>query len=287
MSSGIKQFTSFWRDRGDAMIEQLADDIAAIDTPTFRAMPRAQVYELNRQLVLAWHNALDTGDPTPIVQFARATALNRAVQHTDISELMQVIDILRKHLWALMSQLYVNGDWDMDVVEQVERWLHEERKAIMSSYFETWQEAETRLAEREQALEEQRRLIQQLSTPIVPIHEGILVLPLVGALDPRRATQIVEAVLDKIVEHQADVLILDITGVPVVDTDVANYIIQMARAVTLLGSQVVLVGIGSEIAQTMVQLGVELRNITTLANLQAGIAYALGQQGFTIRPTAA
>jgi rsbT co-antagonist protein RsbR len=78
------------------------------------------------------------------------------------------------------------------------------------------------------------------------------------------------------------VLIMDITGVPIVDTGVANYLIQMARAVTLLGARVVLVGIGAEIAQTVVQLGVELRDITTLANLQAGIAYALAQQGFTI-----
>ncbi len=94
-----------------------------------------------------------------------------------------------------------------------------------------------------------------------------------------------ESALEQIVAYQADVLILDITGVPVVDTGVANYILQMARAVTLLGSKVVLVGIGAEIAQTIVQLGVELRDMTTLANLQAGIAYALAQQGYAITPT--
>jgi rsbT co-antagonist protein RsbR len=116
----------------------------------------------------------------------------------------------------------------------------------------------------------------------VPIYEGILVLPLVGTIDSRRAAQIMESALEKIVSYQADVLILDITGVPIVDTGVANYILQMARAVTLLGSRVVLVGIGAEIAQTIVQLGVDLRDMTTLANLQAGISYALAQQGFAI-----
>ena len=85
--------------------------------------------------------------------------------------------------------------------------------------------------------------------------------------------------------EQSRTLILDITGVPIVDTGVANYILQMARAVTLLGSRVILVGIGAEIAQTIVQLGVDLRDMTTLANLQAGIAYALALQGFAIQPT--
>ena len=285
MSAGTKQLNSFWRDQGDAATEHLCDDIAALNTPTYTRMPRTQLLEFTGNVGRAWQKALETNDPTPLIDFSRETALQRAAESTDVAEVMQVVDVMRKHIWDLMGQLYTAGDWDMDLVEQIEGWLHEERKAIVSSYVQTWQEAQSRLAEREQAIEAQSRLIQHLSTPIVPIYEGILVLPLVGVVDPRRATQIMEAVLDKIVEHQADVLILDITGVPVVDTSVANYIIQMARAVTLLGSQVVLVGIGSEIAQTIVQLGVDLRNITTLANLQAGIGYALAQQGFTIKRT--
>jgi rsbT co-antagonist protein RsbR len=170
----------------------------------------------------------------------------------------------------------------MDVVAKVEHWLHEMRNGVVRSYGVTLVQAEQGLAEREQAIEYQRRLIQELSVPIVPIHEGVLVLPLVGAIDSRRATQVMEAALEKIVEFQADMLILDITGVPLVDTGVANYLLQMARAVKLLGAQVILVGIGAEIAQTMVQLGVELRDVTTRSNLQAGIAFALAQQGFAI-----
>lgn len=283
MSAGTKRLNSFWRDQGDAATARLSDDIAALNTPTYTSMSRTELLEFTENVVRAWQKALDSNDPTPLIDFSREAALQRAEESTDVAEVMQVVDIMRKHIWEMMGRLYTSGDWDMDVVEQVERWLHEERKAIVSSYVQTWQEAQSRLAEREQAIEDQSRLIQELSTPIVPIYQGILVLPLVGVVDPRRATQIMEAVLDKIVEHQADMLILDITGVPVVDTSVANYIIQMARAVTLLGSQVVLVGIGSEIAQTIVQLGVDLRNITTLANLQAGIGYALAQQGFMIK----
>ncbi len=109
-------------------------------------------------------------------------------------------------------------------------------------------------------------------------------LPLVGTIDTRRAMQIVEFVLEQIVEHQADVFILDITGVTVVDTSVANHILQMTRAVRLLGATTVLVGISSEIAQTLVQLGIDLSSIGIRANLQAGIAYALSRCDLAIQP---
>lgn len=128
--------------------------------------------------------------------------------------------------------------------------------------------------------------IRELSTPIIPVYAGILVLPLVGSVDSRRATQITEGLLEAIALHQADIVIIDITGVPIIDTSTANHLLMAARAAGLLGSQVVLVGIGSEIAQTIVQLGVNLQGLSTLANLQAGIAYALEQLGLGIQPLA-
>jgi rsbT co-antagonist protein RsbR len=287
MSSDSKRLAQFWRDQGDAFNEALYDDLVSRAGSFYAAIPREELLGSIGQMAQRWQAALEANDPAPLIDFTRQLALQRSESHVAVDDIMHVIDSLREQLWRLMGQLYVAGDWDMDVVEQVERWLHEQRKAVVSSYGQTWQEAQDRLEEREQALQDQSRLIQELSTPIVPIYEGVLVLPLVGAVDSRRATQIMESVLEKIVEYQADVLILDITGVPVVDTGVANYLLQMARAVTLLGARVVLVGIGAEIAQTIVQLGVELRDITTLANLQAGIAYALEQKGYAIRPVAA
>jgi rsbT co-antagonist protein RsbR len=282
MNPGIERFVNLWRDQGDTFVENVCHDLSSQAGSFYAAMPRTQLQESLGQFVRVWQTSLEMDDMTALLDLSRDMGLERAISHVAIDEIMQLVDVFRTHVWRLMRQVYAAGGWDMDVVEQLERWLHEKRKAITSGYEQTMQEAWDRLAERERAMELQSQLIQELSTPIVPIHEGVLVLPLVGAVDPRRATQIMEAVLEKIVEYQADVLILDITGVPVVDTGVANYIIQMARAVTLLGSRVILVGIGAEIAQTIVQLGVELRNITTLANLQAGIAYALALQGYTI-----
>ncbi len=124
-------------------------------------------------------------------------------------------------------------------------------------------------------IEAQRRALWELSTPIVPVLEGVLVLPLVGGIDNRRAQQIMETLLEAIGHYQAAVVIIDITGVPMVDTEVANHILQVTRASALLGSECVLVGISPEVAQTIVSLGVDLSSIITQANLQSGIEYAL------------
>ncbi|HEY0736142.1 MAG TPA: STAS domain-containing protein [Herpetosiphonaceae bacterium] len=128
----------------------------------------------------------------------------------------------------------------------------------------------------------QRALIESLSTPVVQVWEGILAMPLVGTIDSGRAMQITESLLTEIVEQQAECVIIDITGIPLVDTQVAQYLIQTAQASKLLGCEVALVGIGVEMAQTLVQLGVDLRTLTTLANLQAGIAWAFTRYGMQV-----
>jgi rsbT co-antagonist protein RsbR len=286
MNLDFERVSGVWREEGEGYIEQLPDEIQSRAGPSYAAIARDDLLASARQAVTAWQAAFDSGDGTPVYEYARWIGQHRAEAHVDMDEIMRVVDILRKRVWQALARAYAAGDWDMDVVAKVEHWLHEMRNGVVRSYGATLDRAEQGLAEREQAIEYQRRLIQELSVPIVPIHEGVLVLPLVGAIDSRRASQVMEAALEKIVEFQADVLILDITGVPLVDTGVANYLLQMARAVKLLGAQVVLVGIGAEIAQTMVQLGVELRDVTTRSNLQAGIAFALAQRGFVISPLA-
>jgi len=129
-----------------------------------------------------------------------------------------------------------------------------------------------------------RAAVQELSTPIIPLYSGILVLPLVGRIDGGRAQDVTEQLLDAIAREQADLVLLDVTGLSMVDTNVANHLMQTARAASLLGSQVILVGISSEIAQTLVHLNVDLGNLITLSDLQSGVEYALGQLGLAIKP---
>jgi rsbT co-antagonist protein RsbR len=143
---------------------------------------------------------------------------------------------------------------------------------------------QARIVELEQA---QMAALRELSTPLVPITDGLVAMPLVGAIDSMRAQQIMETLLEGISAQQADIAILDITGVRVVDTQVAAALLRAAQAAQLLGAQVVLTGISAEVAQALVHLGAELRGIVTRSNLQSGIAYAFEQRGadFSGTPT--
>lgn len=140
--------------------------------------------------------------------------------------------------------------------------------------------AETALREsQEQLIQAQEAALRELSTPLIPLDEGVVAMPLIGAIDSVRAQQVIETLLEGVSVHHARVAILDITGVSVVDTQVANGLIRAAQAVKLLGAQVVLTGIRPEVAQTLVGLGVELTGIATRSSLRAGIQYALASRG--------
>lgn len=133
---------------------------------------------------------------------------------------------------------------------------------------------------REEVIAVQQQLIQELSTPIIPLTDEILVMPLIGSIDSRRSQQIMETMLDTISQRQASVIIIDITGVSVVDTSVANHLLNTAQAARLLGTECMLVGIAPEVAQTMVQLGVSMKGqLGTLADMQTGIERALRKTG--------
>jgi len=140
-------------------------------------------------------------------------------------------------------------------------------------------EAEREAAEQQAIIREQSQMLAELSTPLIPISDGVLVMPLIGAISDRRAQQVMETLLEGIVHYQAETVLLDITGVKMVDTSVANALIQVARAVNLIGAHLVLTGIQPRIAQTLVQLGVSLGDIITYSTLQAGIASILAKQG--------
>jgi anti-anti-sigma factor len=121
----------------------------------------------------------------------------------------------------------------------------------------------------------QAATLREMSTPLIPIADRVVIMPLIGAIDTQRAQQIMDTLLEGIAQHQAHIAILDITGVPVVDTQVAQTLIQAAQAVKLLGARVMLTGIQPQIAQTLVSLGIDLGSIITRGSLQAGIADAL------------
>jgi len=177
---------------------------------------------------------------------------------------------------ALVVQSYRNYAFDDSDLEFLEAIASQIVVSIEKARF--FEETQRALQEVQEANEQQRRLfdiVRELSTPLVPITEGILVLPLVGTIDSQRAQQIMDVLLSGIADRRAKVVILDITGVPVVDTSVANYLLQATQAVRLLGSECILVGITPEVAQTVVGLGVELQGLITRSDLQGGVEYGL------------
>lgn len=130
---------------------------------------------------------------------------------------------------------------------------------------------------------ELKRLIQELSTPIMPVYDRILALPLIGDIDAERAQKINEKLLHAVAQRQAQTVIIDITGVPSVDIETAFALMAAARAVELLGARVALVGISPAVARTLAHLDVTLEGVKTLSNLQGGIRYALELQGLAVR----
>jgi anti-anti-sigma factor len=126
-----------------------------------------------------------------------------------------------------------------------------------------------------QAREQLESIIRGLSIPVVPVLDGILAMPLIGELDQDRAAAMTGSILTAISSHRARVVIIDITGVPMIDTYIAQALIQTARAITMLGAHCVLVGIRPEIAETIVSLGLDLSEIATRADLQSGVRYAI------------
>lgn len=132
-----------------------------------------------------------------------------------------------------------------------------------------------RLQMQETIIAAQERALRELSTPLVPISDRAVALPLIGVIDQRRAGLIIETLLEGVATRGAETVIIDITGVATVDTFIADALIRAARAVRLLGAHVVLTGISPEVAQTLVSLGADLSVFETRATLQNGIALAM------------
>jgi rsbT co-antagonist protein RsbR len=138
------------------------------------------------------------------------------------------------------------------------------------------------LKSREQVILRQQRELLELSTPVVELWEGVLALPLIGTLDSGRTQVVMESLLEKIVETGAAIAIIDITGVPTVDTLVAQHLMKTVAAARLMGADCIISGIRPQIAQTIVHLGVDLSAVTTKASLADAFSIALKRAGLRI-----
>ena len=140
---------------------------------------------------------------------------------------------------------------------------------------------------REQVIQRQQQELLDLSTPVVELWDGILALPLIGTLDSERTQTVMESLLEGIVQHEATIAIIDITGVPTVDTLVAQHLLKTVAAARLMGAECIISGIRPQIAQTIVHLGVELGDVITKSSLAEALRTALRKSGLAVTAAAA
>jgi len=141
---------------------------------------------------------------------------------------------------------------------------------------------ETYIDSRERTIRDQQEAIRELSTPVLQFRPGLLILPIVGLIDSQRAQQLTEQLLHSIRANRTKVIVIDITGVPSVDSRVANHLVQTVEAARLMGATAIVTGVAPEIAQTMVTIGIDLGRVRTVGDLQSGIEQAERLLGYRV-----
>jgi rsbT co-antagonist protein RsbR len=271
----LNQLITAFRTALPAMIDTLTATLFDEQIQPYASLERAQLRALASAVLTSVEQDLGAGGTAHFSAYWERVARLRAEQGGQVTEILRGVSVGERVMDTHMRAAFADAP-------EVRAWwayrLHHilyHGVVVLSGVF---------IDTHQRMIQAQALQIRELSTPLIPLHTRILALPLVGTIDSHRASQIMETLLEGIARQQADVVIIDITGVPVVDTAVGNHLLQAARAAELLGARVILVGISAEVAQTMVQLGINLSRIVTLATLQAGIEYALALQGLAIAP---
>jgi rsbT co-antagonist protein RsbR len=189
-----------------------------------------------------------------------------------------VYEVLRRQIGnALQGALHLQERQRAE--EALEKAYAEVEKKVEERTAELQQETAERERLQQEVIEAQKRAIQELSTPVIPVMERILVMPLIGSIDTMRARDITRRLLAGIREHRAKAVILDITGVPIVDSGVADHLNKTIQAARLKGARTIVTGISDAVAETIVDLGIDWGSVETLSDLQTGLRIALAKMG--------
>jgi rsbT co-antagonist protein RsbR len=233
-----------------------------------------QTAEFMKLLTIAAEHAkgadIAAADFKPIRDFLEGVSRSRAMQGFTADETAAFIFSFKKPLFA---QLRIEAGKDADKLGDQAWQATALLDALGMHTIKTFQKS------REEVINRQQREMLELSTPVVKLWDGILALPMIGTLDSARTQVVMESLLQKVVDTGAQIAILDITGVPTVDTLVAQHLLKTVTALRLMGAECIISGVRPQIAQTIVHLGVDLQGVTTKANLADALALALKRTG--------
>ena len=216
---------------------------------------------------------LETGSVDALQRYARDLSERIIPRGVETDEVVGIVLLLRD---VLARSLFLKYHDDF---------------ALLNHVLDAYEPAANRIAntvavsfveERERIIREQQDALRELSTPVLQVRERLLILPIIGLLDAQRATQLTEQLLHGIRNHRAKVVVIDITGVADIDTSVANHLVKTVDASRLMGASVIITGLSSDIAQTLVRIGVDLSKMNTIGDLQGGIEAAERQLGFRV-----
>ena len=215
---------------------------------------------------------LETGSVEALQRYARDLSERIIPRGVETHEVVGIVLLLRD---VLARSLFEKYQRDFGLLNRVLDAYEPAANRIANTV------AVSFVDERERVIRQQQDSIRELSTPVLPVRERLLILPMIGVLDSERARQLTEQLLTGIRTHRAKVVVIDITGVPDVDETVANHLVQTVDASRLMGASVIITGLSPLIAQTLVTIGVDLSKMDTIGDLQGGLEEAERLLGYT------
>jgi rsbT co-antagonist protein RsbR len=232
--------------------------------------------EMAEETTLVYDNyveVLETGSVEALQHYARDLSERIIPRGVETHEVVGIVLLLRD---VLARSLFEKYQRDLPLLNRVLDAYEPAANRIANTV------AVSFVDERERVIRQQQDSIRELSTPVLPVRERLLILPIIGVLDRERARQVTVQLLGGIRTHRAKVVVVDITGVPDVDESVANHLVRTVDASRLMGASVIITGLSPEIAQTLVTIGVDLSKMNTIGDLQGGLEEAERLLGYTV-----
>ncbi len=243
------------------------------DAHLLAAMTPQEVFSEVTSVYDNYVEVLETGSVEELRHYARDLSERIIPRGVETHEVIGVVLLLRDVLARSLFEKYRD---DFDLLNRVLNAYEPAANRIATTVAGSFVE------ERERVIRQQEDSLRELSTPVLQVRERLLILPIIGVLDKERAHQLTEQLLRGIRTHRARVVVIDITGVPDVDEAVADHLVRTVDASRLMGAGVIITGLSSEIAQTLVTIGVDLDKMNTVGDLQGGIEEAERLLGFKV-----